>query len=72
MTWEWVTSLNIDGPIFTLPSKKPTYYDSDDDIHFDRMNHNNLMYFYQSIAHQYQIHLHRQWMHYVYTSLMYR
>ena len=65
MTWEWVTSLNIDEPIFTLPSKKPTYYDSDDDLYFDRMNYDNLVRFCKIL-------LYRQWMHYVYTSLMYR
>ena len=56
--WEW-THKN--------KQKAPIYYDSDEDIFFDRLNHNNLMRFWDAVefvryemTHQQGIQLNRQ------------
>jgi hypothetical protein len=60
MPWEHIQDLDLDdGPEYTLSSRRPTYYESDDKLFFDRMNYNNLVCFCQIL-------LYRQWMQYMF------
>ena len=54
--WKWVDYLNIELYEHNLDryeeeeqATAPIYYDSDEDIFFDRLNHNNLMRFWDEI-----------------------
>jgi hypothetical protein len=59
LRWKWVDYLNIELYEHNLDrsdaqeeAKAPVYYDSDEEIFFDRLNHNKLMLFWENRNHK--------------------